>query len=416
LNQYIESNSLIGVVFDEISNGVSYILTPLLFRIFLYKNLIMKKIQIQIISVLLIVLWSCTSTTNNNKTIEEFRIDISKVKKLDKFYPTISAYEFITLQEDSLIKLGEINKIIFYNDNIYISDARKAKGVFIYNKEGALLSTINRLGHGIGEYTNIGDFDIDKSTNNIYILDPQLRKILIYDKKGIFLRDIKLDFIAKSFIITDKYLVFDKFNMMERDKNEVINNNLLICDRKGKILNGFLPIDKDLSSYSMGALNGLKENINGTISYLPPLSSHIYNYDISQGKMVNQLQIDFGNEWPSKSFFKGKQHPSRIVKLMKEKNLINFLNYSENDNFICLEFLHGTNKIIGYISKNDHSYNLYNANEATFESLPLSTDGNGNFVNVIYSELIENWEQFNLSVPENIKNNKSIVLFKYSFK
>lgn len=374
----------------------------------------MKKIQIKIISVLLIVLWSCTSTTNN--TIEELRIDISKVKKLDEFYLTISDYEFISLQEDSLIKLGEINKITFYNDNIYISDATKAKSIFIYNKEGTLLSTINRLGHGIGEYTNIGDFDIDKLTNNIYILDPQLRKILIYDREGIFLRDIKLDFIAKSFKITGKYLIFDKFNMMERPQNKAINNNLLICDRKGKILNGFLPIDKDLSSYSMGAMNGLKENSNGIISYLPPLSSHIYKYDISQDKIVKQFQIDFGNEWPSKSFFMGKQHPLRIIKLMKEKNLINFLNYSENDNFICLEFLHGTNKIIGYISKNDHTYNLYNANNATFEPLPLSTDGNGNFVYVIYSELIENWDQFNLSVPENIKNNKSIVLFKYSLK
>lgn len=375
----------------------------------------MKKILLKIILVHFIVLWSCTGN-DKNKSFEELRIDISKVKKLDKFYPTIYAYEFITLQEDSLIKLGEINKIIFYNDKIYISDARKSKSVFIYNKEGVLLRTINRVGRGIGEYTNIRDFNIDKLTYDIYILDPQLRKILIYDSKGVFLRDIKLDFIVSSFIITGKYLIFDKFNMMERAKNEVINNNLLICDRKGKILNGFLPIDKVLSSYSMGPLNGLKENSNSTISYLPPLSSHIYNYDISQNKLVNQLHIDFGLEWPSKGFFKSNQHPARIVKLMNEKKLINFLNYSENDNFICLGFYHGTDKIIGYISKDDHTYHLYNANQATFELLPLSTDRNGNFVNVIYTELIDNWEQFKLSVPENIKNNKSIVLFKYSFK
>lgn len=375
----------------------------------------MKKILIKIILVHLIVLWSC-SGTDNNKSIKELNIDISKLEKMDKFYPTISAYEFITLQEDSLIKLGEIHKIIFYNDKIYISDVRKAKGVFIYNKEGTLLSTINSVGRGSGEYTNIRDFNIDTLTNDIYILDPQLRKILIYDSKGVFLRDIKLDFIASNFIITGKYLIFDKFNMMERDKNEIVNNNLLICDRTGKILNGFLPIDEVLSSYSMGPINGLKENSNSTISYLPPISSHIYNYDVSQNQLVNQLYIDFGIEWPSKSFFKSKQHPARIVNLMNEKKLINFLNYSENDNFMCLGFYHGKDKIIGFVSKNDHTYNLYNANESTFELLPLATDRDGNFVNVIYPETVENWEKMKLSVPENIKNNRSIVLFKYSLK
>lgn len=371
--------------------------------------------RIPTILFLSILLWSCTGT-KNNKSVEELRIDISKIEKLDKFYPTISNYEFITLQEDSVIKLGEIHKIIFFNDNIYISDSRKAKGVFIYSKEGKLLGTINRIGRGVEEYTSIGDFNIDKLTHDIYILDSQLRKILIYDDKGVFLKDIKLDFIASSFIITDKYLIFDRFNMMERNKSGIINNNLLICDRKGKMINGFLSIDKDLQYYNMGAINGLKEKNNSTISYLPPLSNYIYNYDISQNKLVNQLHIDFGKKWPGKSIFKKKQHPTKVVNLIKERNLINFLNYSENDNFICFGFYHGKDKIIGYVSKNDQTYNLYNANKATFELLPLSTDNNSNFVNVIYPEVVENWEEFKLSVPENIKSTKSIVLFKYSFK
>lgn len=373
----------------------------------------MKNKIIAVICIHLIVLWSCA---DKHKTIDDFSIDISKVEKLDEFYSTLSVYDFISLQKDSILALGEIDKIIFYNDNIYISDSRKAKGIFIYNNKGELLNTINGLGHGVGEYTSIRDFNIDKLTNDIYILDPQLRKIFIYDNNGVFIRDIKLDFIATTFIINDKYLIFDKFNMMERDGNNNSNNNLLICDRQGKILNGFLPINKVLSGYSMGPINGLKDNINGTISYLPPLSSCIYNYDIFKNKLVSQLNFNFGKEWPSENFFQSKYHPAKIVKLMADKGLINFLNFSENNDFICLGFYHGMDKIIGYISKKDHLYRLYNVNEAPFQLLPLSTDNNGNFVNVIYPEAIENWELYKLSVPEIIKNSKSIVLFKYNLK
>ena len=312
--------------------------------------------------------------------------------------------------------MGEIHKIIFYNDKIYISDSRKAKAVFIYNKKGELLSTINRIGRGAEEYTSLADFNIDKLTQNIYILDSQLRKILIYDDNGVFLKDIKLDFIASSFLIMDKYIVFDKFNMMERNQNGMVNNNILMCNRMGKIINSFLSIDKDLQYYSMGPINGLKEKNNNTISYLPPISNYIYTFDINQNRLINQLHIDFGKNWPKPSLFKKKVHPAKIVNLMTDKNLINFLNYSENSNFMCFGFYRGKDKIIGFVSKNDQTYNFYNANEAIFELLPLSVDNDGNFVNVIYPEAIENWEKFELSVPENVKNSKSTVLIKYSLK
>jgi hypothetical protein len=377
--------------------------------------MIKKILSASILSML--ILNSCDEKNNISK--DTISLEITSIKKINDLYSRISSYEFIKLKTDSSNRLGTVDKIVFYNDTIYIADRRKSKSVFVYSKNGQFISSVSNIGQGPGEYIQISDFNIDKLTNELYILDAELRKILIYDNKCKFLREIKLDFIAVSFIITEDKLIFDKFNMIEWNKTDDYNYNLLICDKKGKILKGYLPINKDLSGYNMGPLSGLWQNSISIISYLPPISNQLYSYNLAEDKLAKRINLDFGNNWPDEYFYKKNKtiHPAEVIKLIIGENLSFCLNCSENNEFLCIGFYLGNEKIIGFISKKNNKYELFYANDAIFELLPLTIDEKGNFINVIYPELIIDYKPKNMVIPEEILTNKSdIVLFRYSLK
>jgi hypothetical protein len=253
----------------------------------------------------------------------------------------------------------------------------------------------------------------------IYIfLMPNSRKIFIYDNYGNFKNDVQLDFIASSFLILNDLLLFDKFNMTEAKKNKLLGNNLLICNKKGKVINGFLSIDESLSVYNMGAIYGLQLN-DKVINYLPPISNRLFQYNPNNNEIENIVLFDFEKNWPDENFFEANlsKHPAEVVNLIQEKNLVSFLNYIENNNHICIAFYHGYKKVIGFVSKEDYSYELYDFDNSPFELLPLTIDEEGRFVSIIYPELIDDWAELNLNIPENIKNNQSnVLLIKYSVK
>jgi len=99
----------------------------------------------------------------------------------------------IILETNKDVRIGEVNSIQVYGDEIFISDIVKSMGVFVFNKEGRYIWRIGKVGQGPGEYTEPSDFTIDKKNKLMYLLDARMQNIVKYNlETGAYLSSIKV--------------------------------------------------------------------------------------------------------------------------------------------------------------------------------------------------------------------------------
>lgn len=106
------------------------------------------------------------------------------------FYSNVQA---ITLECDTNILIGFIDKLEAYNDYLIILDVNYSQSVFVFDKSGDFIRKIGSVGQGVGEYIGVSDFTVD-SSGLLYLLDHWSQCINIYElSSGTFLRKIKIN-------------------------------------------------------------------------------------------------------------------------------------------------------------------------------------------------------------------------------
>lgn len=121
----------------------------------------------------------------------------SDVKLLTIDWKHISdAMDYSFMVEDSVLMIplettdecliGEVTKLIYQNDLIYIAD-NTSQSVFVFDKFGKLKTKIHVVGNGPGEYTEINYFTVHGTDMVVY--DINIRKLLFYDASGKFIYD-----------------------------------------------------------------------------------------------------------------------------------------------------------------------------------------------------------------------------------
>lgn len=106
-------------------------------------------------------------------TVEADMASTSKLELSEYF----ENFKMIKLSSDSV--MGEIKRIRYENDRIYISDGT---ALFVFSDDGALLSCLQKTGTGPDEYTSISDFTVEGET--ITVLCRSLKKIMEYNHAG----------------------------------------------------------------------------------------------------------------------------------------------------------------------------------------------------------------------------------------
>ncbi|MDR1897936.1 MAG: 6-bladed beta-propeller [Prevotellaceae bacterium] len=164
------------------------------------------------------------------------RIDIDRETKDVSIFDLFEKIEIIPLEttDESLIK--EIYKIVYHNDNFYILDYGLGK-IIVFDKDGKFRFTIDQRGQGPGEYLHIADFDVDRDSNRVLIVDPTGAKLLDYDAdKGRFMKKTSLPELEGGAYNRIKYLnpkliafwTFDYKNRLKlysRSSNRFINES-----------------------------------------------------------------------------------------------------------------------------------------------------------------------------------------------
>lgn len=80
--------------------------------------------------------------------------------------------------KESLI--DKVDKIIFYNDKIFIMDKKISKAIFVFDLQGKFLFKISNIGKGIGEYITLTDFIVNNDNVEIYDFESKNFEIFLY--------------------------------------------------------------------------------------------------------------------------------------------------------------------------------------------------------------------------------------------
>lgn len=115
-------------------------------------------------------------------------VDIDKAIKvsMDSVTVRLDSISYIPLESSDLI--GEMDKVLIYDDKIYILDAYVTEKVFIFDKRGVLLKTIDNKGQGPEEYAGLSGMSIDFDKKELCLNDRLATKKLYFDLNGKFLR------------------------------------------------------------------------------------------------------------------------------------------------------------------------------------------------------------------------------------
>lgn len=100
----------------------------------------------------------------------------SDLDKKHIFQDLIENIEFVPLETKLESIIGQIQKIVFFKNNMIIWD-RLSRSIFIFDKNGKYLNKISRVGTGPYEYLDINDFCVHPITGEISIATDD-KKIL----------------------------------------------------------------------------------------------------------------------------------------------------------------------------------------------------------------------------------------------
>jgi hypothetical protein len=177
---------------------------------------------------------------NNQKF--PYRIDLSEnsEKPEEVTLSTIGKdLEFIALETTPISLMGEILRIEFTSDYIFIT-AYPSNGLLQFDRNGKFIRIVGSRGRGPGEYLQISGFCTDQKTEKIYICSCwSYCSILEYNFIGQYIRSIDLPLQIQGFLVYDTIgLVFQiadyspsAAGIITGDKNySFLDYNLIITD------------------------------------------------------------------------------------------------------------------------------------------------------------------------------------------
>ncbi|MBR9777466.1 MAG: 6-bladed beta-propeller [Cytophagales bacterium] len=319
-------------------------------------------------------LCSCSNTSNNNNLgSQNMAIPIPE-ENIDKFSEVFNKVNYITVQLPLESSIGQADKVIITEDNIFIGDFYQNPKVIILDKEGNFLSCINAFGEGPGEYTQINDFVIHHEDPKVLILST--KKILAFDFNGNFVEELDRPISGGyKFLATkkDELIFYVPPNISSADPKH--GDNILFSYENQKVHPFFTSKFMEEKIPFFADRNILVYLDNKTF-FTKHFSDTIY---VFEGKELKEkMYLDFEN--------------SRKLKLNifqeHDSNILNNLEYMQ-DYVYHMPNLHLSGKylVTCFREKNYRSTLLYNRTKKTSKSISNATndlDGLLPYLNVKY--------------------------------
>jgi len=291
--------------------------------------------------ILLLLFVECTGDNKINvDRVIPLRPDQAKEVELSDITNDV---EFLRLITDNDVYIGDLTSIQITEDRIYALDTFHSQGLYIFDRKGLLLHTIQNYGEGPGEFTGPSAFAIDDSRNHVILYDAGGNKLIFYDKSDLdFLTEKKLSFFPETFTVTDNNFLFYLNNIPNS-----YESNILITDKNLNIVDHELPINKNLRGYHFYYPFNFSSS-EDNLYFFAPSVYEIYITDQDQNSFREYIKVDFGNRALPKSFY--AKHPNNQSRMSEiGDSAYNISNYFETESLIFFSYKVGERSFHYYI-------------------------------------------------------------------
>ena len=244
------------------------------------------------------------------------------------------------------VVMGEIHRIRYENNQIYISDRQS---LFIFSDDGKLLSYFQKIGRAPGEYSGITDFIVDG--DSIIILDRTLQNLLTYNHLGECISTRKLGYWAQAIspIVNNSYFFYcgNEYSPNERYKLRRVKNE--------KDDSRYLPIDENQSKYLHINSSHYFFEYQENIYFFETFNDIIYK-SIGGGDIEPYLYVDFkGKNIPSSFFDKEYENIfTFFTEFHKTSYAYGVINFAVYDRFLMFCSFYQKNLKLTIFDKKDN--------------------------------------------------------------
>lgn len=203
----------------------------------------------------------------------------------DSLFNIVGKPELIALKENEETMFADLNKMIVRDGKYFILDAWGGRTVVSFNADGTPLAKYGRAGRGPEEY--VRPWDMDVRDGKVYILDSNLRKVLIYRETGEFVSEKSMPFIADAIsVVGDNRILFNVYLQGKA------GDRVCLTDSNMQVLSSYLPTDEG----HLGGFrncNTLSRN-NSNIAYFTVPSDTMFVFD-NDAQPARGIVFDYGS-------------------------------------------------------------------------------------------------------------------------
>lgn len=253
--------------------------------------------------------------------------------------------EFIRLSNDSNDGLvDEISNIIINDSLIYVIDNFRSNSVSIFDKKGAFIRKLNKIGNAPDEYISINDVRIDKGTGNIELLANSSQKLIKYDINGEFIeyKNLSCPGLFSFYQLGNYYYFYKTLQTCEEERQEGKGFRLTRAkiETPNKIEHSYLPFyfnnRKEPTAMQNNASIRELPNNSDTLLLFEQLTNNILS--ISEEGIRARYSLEFEGEENSKLMI--LNDPSIIDKseAIRKGKLTYLLDWLESDQYIMMQY------------------------------------------------------------------------------
>jgi len=241
--------------------------------------------------------------------------------------PYLDSVKYVKLELTDESIIGSIDKLIIYEERIYILDT-KTRSLFIFDMEGRYLHKIARVGQGPGEYIHLDFFDIDRENKQIVLTDLMAYWVMRYDMDGKFLFRQKIPIWCEGVSLLPNKGIVLYANFRNNSDKLTQEYNIIYLDSAMNYKKAYFPYSSKnfnikISTSVAGHFYHFKDHLNFSF----PNGSAVYQ--LNDDSLISKYKFDLGKDFLS---------------IENIENTKQYMNYYENNKH---------NGIWGYVMEND---------------------------------------------------------------
>jgi hypothetical protein len=297
-----------------------------------------KSVNIAIIYFVLLFACSTVEKKGDQITSDKTKqVQIQVLESIDFLKIEIIAEIPLETTEESLI--GEISKIIFHGDSIFVLDSRYGKKIYCFSREGKFLFSFGKVGEAGDEYEVPTDFLI--KDDQIIVVDNQSISVLRYDLQGNFLEKERITRVIYEFEnhSSGDYIAYAPTDFALRESLEEYPAHTLQVLESSSLeqIAGWFPYQE---IFDDAPVQNVIERYERHSRYVHPIYAHIHTID-SKLNVSKSYQLDLkGYSWPLDWDQFAKTPPEELAELFLSGGILTFFhNIQEDENYIYLNAL-----------------------------------------------------------------------------